>query len=280
MKPVEVFEQHRRHLFTMAYRMLGSAAEAEDVVQDAWLRFQEADTSAVTSARAWLSTVVTRLCLDERKSARARREVYVGPWLPEPIATGGDDVDRESISMAFLVLLESLSPVERAVYLLHEVFDYSHAEVASMVGREEAACRQVFHRARERVIERRPRFAASREQHGAILGGFLEAIGRGDLQRLCGLLAADVVSYSDGGGKARAALRPVLGDDAVARLLIGLTRKQPADRAAIDLLELNGWPAMVVREGERARVALLIETDGERVVNVFMVLNPEKLSRL
>jgi RNA polymerase sigma-70 factor (ECF subfamily) len=278
----ETFEEHRKHLFAVAYRMLGSSAEAEDIVQDAWLRFQEADMAAISSARAWLSTVVTRLCLDELKSARARREEYVGTWLPEPVRTEGGEplADAESISLAFLVLLESLTPAERAVYLLHEVFDYSHAEVAAIVGKEEAACRQLFHRARARVVERRPRFAPSREQHSQILGSFLQAVTAGDISGLQSLLAEGVVTYPDGGGKVRAAKKPVLGGAAVARFLVGIARKGHMDPKAVEVAIVNGWPALVLREGGRATLVVGIETDGEKIHAVHIVVNPDKLARV
>lgn len=277
----ETFEEHRRHLFAVAYRMLGSSAEAEDIVQDAWLRFQEADLATIGSARAWLSTVVTRLCLDELKSARARREEYVGTWLPEPVKTEAEPLaEAESISLAFLVLLESLTPAERAVYLLHEVFDYSHAEVAAIVGKEEAACRQLFHRARARVVERRPRFAPSREQHSQILGSFLQAVSAGDISGLQSLLAEGVVTYSDGGGKALAAKKPVLGGAAVARFLVGIARKGPVDPSAVEIANVNGWPALVLRKGGRAAFVLGIETDGAKIHAVHIVVNPDKLAHV
>jgi RNA polymerase sigma-70 factor (ECF subfamily) len=277
----ETFEEHRKHLFAVAYRMLGSSAEAEDIVQDAWLRFQEADMAAIGSARAWLSTVVTRLCLDELKSARARREEYVGTWLPEPVRTEGEPLaEAESISLAFLVLLESLTPAERAVYLLHEVFDYSHAEVAAIVGKEEAACRQLFHRARARVVERRPRFAPSREQHSQILGSFLQAVSAGDMSGLQSLLAEGVVTYPDGGGKVHAAKKPVLGGTAVARYLVGIVRKSQVDLKGVEVASVNGWPALVLREGGRATLVLGIETDGAKIHAVHIVVNPDKLARV
>jgi RNA polymerase sigma-70 factor (ECF subfamily) len=191
------FEAHRPLLFGIAYRMLGDRAAAEDIVQEAFLKTR--DAPALDSPKAWLSTVVTRLCLDQLKSARARRESYVGPWLPEPLPTD-DKIDRETISMAFLVLLETLSPVERAVFLLHEVFDYSHAEVADIVGKEEVAVRQILHRAKSHVVARRPRFSGSREQHQRLLMGFVQACTVGDVDGLKQLLADDVVSLSDGGG--------------------------------------------------------------------------------
>lgn len=276
---LESFEAHRSSLQAIAYRMLGSAAEAEDVVQEAWLRWQGTEREGVRSERAFLSTVVTRLCLDRLKSARASREEYVGPWLPEPIRTD-TQVDPESISLAFLVLLESLSPVERAVYLLHEVFGYSHAEVAEMVGKEEAACRQILHRARGHIQARRPRFAPSKEAHERLVTGFMSACLSGDLAGLKSLLAADVTSWADGGGKVRgASLNPVRGADSVARLFIGLMKKVPAG-ITLELTEVNGWPSVILRLSGALFDVMSFETDGEHIHAIRSVLNPEKLARL
>jgi RNA polymerase sigma-70 factor (ECF subfamily) len=224
----DTFEAHRRRLFAVAYRTLGSAAEAEDAVQETYLRWQAADPAQIASPQAWLTAVIVRHCVDQLRSAQRAREVYVGPWLPEPVRSESDAADPESLSLAFLVLLETLSPPERAAYLLREVFDYSHAEVAEI-----------------------PRFAPSKEQHLRLLGGFLQAVAAGDLRALTGLLAADVVSYSDGGGKARAALRPVHGADAVARFMLGLARKEPEAAAQIEVADVNGAPALVQRDGAR-----------------------------
>lgn len=276
---LQSFEAHRSSMLAIAYRMLGSAAEAEDVVQEAWLRWQAAEREAVRSERAFLSTVVTRLCLDRLKSARANREQYVGPWLPEPIRTDSQ-VDPESISLAFLVLLESLSPVERAVYLLHEVFGYSHAEVAEMVGKEEAACRQILHRAREHIHARRPRFAPSKQAHERLVTGFISACVSGDLDGLQRLLAEDVTSWSDGGGRVRgAALNAVRGANAVARLFLGLMKKAPPG-VTPELAEVNGWPALVLRLDGAVFDVMSFETDGERIHAIRSVLNPEKLTRI
>lgn len=272
------FEAHRSLLFGIAYRMLGSRSEAEDMVQETFLRWQAAPRDEVESARAYLSTIVTRLCLDQLKSARAQRETYVGPWLPEPLRTE-EPVDPQSISLAFLVLLEQLSPVERAVYLLHEVFDHSHAEVAAIVGKEEAACRQIFHRARAHIDEKRPRFAPSRADHERLLTGFLTAVQAGDLEGLRGMLAKDAVTWSDGGGKRLAARNLVHGADANARLFLGLARKAHAD-FSLELAEINGWPAVVIRQDGQISDVLGIETDGAVIYAVHLVSNPDKLQGL
>jgi RNA polymerase sigma-70 factor (ECF subfamily) len=272
------FEAHRSLLFAIAYRMLGSRSEAEDMVQEAFLRWQAAPREEVGSARAYLSTIVTRLCLDQLKSARVQRETYVGPWLPEPLRTE-EAVDPQSISLAFLVLLERLGPVERAVYLLHEVFDYSHAEVAEIVGKEEAACRQSFHRARAHIEAQRPRFAPSRADHERLLTSFLGAVQAGDLGALRGMLAKDVVTWSDGGGKRTAARNLVHGDDAVARLFIGIARKATPG-GEFELAEINGWPALILRQNGQVTDVLGIETDGALIYSLHVMCNPDKLRGL
>jgi RNA polymerase sigma-70 factor (ECF subfamily) len=284
----EAFETQRPHLFGIAYRMLGSAMEAEDMVQETYLRYQATPAETIRSERAFLSTVVTRLCLDQLKSARAQRERYLGPWLPEPVPTvhladaplPADRVgERESISMAFLVLLESLTPVERAVFLLHEVFDYSFAEVGEIVERPEATCRQLFRRAKQHLAERRPRFAPSSAEHQRLTESFLRACGRGDIEELTDLLAEDVSIWSDGGGKVRAAQRPIHGRDAVARFVLGILRKAPAD-LRVELREVNGELAIVSRVGGRPFAALSLETDGQQIRGLRLVVNPDKLDGL
>ena len=268
---------HRRRLFAIAYRMLGSTAEAEDVVQDAWLRWQAA--TDVKTPEAWLTTTVTRLCLDRIKSARAQREVYVGPWLPEPMTTSREEIDPESISVAFLLLVERLTPIERAVYLLHRIFDYSHGEIAAMLQLSDAAVRQSLHRATEHVAAARPRFAPDKDRHAALLSAFAMACQAGDLQTLKSLLAQDAKAYSDGGGKVRAALNIVEGCDDVARLFVGLSRKSPAPGLP-ELRELNGLPSLILWQDGRAAMTISIETDGVQIFAVHIVLNPDKLAHL
>lgn len=304
MGSLEAFQSLRRLLFAIAYRMLGSATEAEDVVQEAWLRWHQANPAEIESPKAWLSTVVTRLCLDHLKSARVQREEYVGPWLPEPIRTDGaggtgsagrggingvasagdadarsaEPMDTASISLAFLVLLESLTPAERAVYLLREVFDYSHAEVAAIVGKEEATCRQLHHRARAHVCEGRPRFAPTRREHERLLGSFVHAITMGDLEGLKQVLAEDATLWSDGGGKVLAARNPIHGGTAIARFFVGIIKKAPPGAGqSYEILTVNGWPALVGRMDGVVNMVLDIETDGHRIVGVRSVLNPDKL---
>lgn len=277
------FEAHRGRLFGLAYRMLGSVADAEDVVQEAYLRWERAG-GAVEAPGPWLRRVVTRLCLDALKSARSRREEYVGPWLPEPLLVGPDAseavVRDESVSLAFLVLLEQLTPVERAAFLLREVFDYGYAEIADYLEKSEAAVRQLVHRAKERMREGRPRFRASREEGRRLATSFAEACRSGDLSRLTSLLTADVTMWSDGGGKATAALRPLLGADRVARFLLGLAAKAPPG-AHLEVTEVNGDPGWLLRlDGELAAVFAFEVAEDGRVCGIRAVRNPDKLRHL
>lgn len=273
------FEGQRAHLWSIAYRMLGSASEAEDIVQEAYLRMRDVPRDTVQSEQAYLSTVVTRLCLDHWKSARVRRESYVGPWLPEPVRLEQPVVDPQSISLAFMVLLESLTPLERAAYLLSEVFEYSHAEVARIVGRDEAACRQLLHRARERVVAHRPRFAPSRERHRELLETFARVCASGDLAELEGLLAADVITTSDGGDKVHAAKRPLQGAARVARFYRGLFELAPIG-STFEVADLNGLPSLLVRVDGVVRAVVDIETDGTRILSLRAIANPDKLAQL
>lgn len=278
---LDAFNALRPLLFAIAYRMLGSAAEADDVLQDAWLRWDKIDPTQIESHKAWLSTVVTRLCLDQLKSARRAREQYVGPWLPEPVRTE-ERVDPDSISMALLVLLEDLTPLERAAYLLHEVFDYSHAEVASVLENNEAACRQMVHRAKDRIRQGRPRFSPTRADHERLLRSFAGALVTGDMNALEQTLASDAILWADSGGKVRgAARRPLSGAHSIAAFFAGLIKKFPPGPAqTLDVLEVNGWPALVGRQGGAANFVMSIETDGQRIIAVRNVVNPDKLRRV
>lgn len=275
---MEEFESQRRSLFGLAYRMLGSAVDAEDIVQEAYLKWRDVAPDRVRSTRAYLTTIVTNLCLDHLRSARVRRESYVGPWLPEPIRSD-DPRDVESVSLAFLLLLERLSPLERAVYLLHEAFDYDYAEVAGILGRQEAACRQILHRARANVAADKPRFASSKERHRELLSGFMVACAQGDLDGLKRLLAADVTARSDGGGKAQAATQVVHGPDAVGRLYIGIVRKAPPG-CQFEIADLNGWPALIARYDGVALSVVTLELDDRQIYAVRAILNPDKISQL
>jgi RNA polymerase sigma-70 factor (ECF subfamily) len=272
------FERHRPLLMGIAYRMLGSSAEAEDAVQDAWLRMGSADRSAIADARAWLSTTIVRICIDRLKSARARRETYPGVWLPEPVLTT-TPFDVESIQLGFLVLLERLDPKERAVFLLHQVFDYSHAEIAEILDISEADSRQVLHRAKKHVAADRPRFETSRATHERLLSAFVSAVSRGDVEAISSVLAEDVVLYGDNAGKERGAiLRPIVGRGRVALFFAKRAAKLPSPSGLdVEVTDVNGWPALVGRSGGAVTFVINIETDGEKIVAVRSVLNPDKL---
>lgn len=278
----QAFQEHRPYLFSIAYRLLGSATDADDILQEAFLRWDRARPDDVQSVRAYLSTVVVRLCMDQLRSARARREVYVGPWLPEPVLTTDRSdltetvVMRESLSFAFLLMLEKLSPLERAVFVLREVFDYDYAEIATIVDKSASNCRQAFHRARQRLADQEAaRFQVSLKHQQELTEEFLRAVNSGEVDGLLHLLADDVTSVSDGGGKALAGLRPIHTRDRVARGFLGNLRKMPADHAWID--EINGQPAIVAtRNGEPYGIVLLDIRDG-RVQVLYSVVNPDKL---
>jgi RNA polymerase sigma-70 factor, ECF subfamily len=279
-------EELRRHGFGVAYRMLGSVADAEDVAQEAILRLTRAPEEPDVPA-AWVTTVATRLAIDHLRLARVRRETYIGPWLPEPLveeATGPPARAElaESLSQAFLVLLESLSPVERAVFLLHEVFEYEYPRIADIVDRSEANCRQIVVRARKHVLARRPRFDADEARRDALLARFVAAAEEGDLAALEEMLAADVVLYTDGGGKARAARKPVSGAARVARLLATVARKnRAAGLYRTEFATVNGQAGRLVRHrnGNVVDVLTIDVVDG-RIRTLRIVRNPEKLAHL
>lgn len=276
------FERERPRLLALAYRMTGMRADSEDLVQDAWLRWREVDLGSVASPGAYLTTVVTRLCLDYLKSARVRRETYKGPWLPEPIveAAPADDAWTESLSMAFLVLLERLSPIERAVFLLREVFDYSYGEIAAAVDKSEANCRQMAKRAKEHLKAGRPRFTADPRAGADLVERFAVACGAGDIPALMELLAADVVVTTDGGGLAKAALRPIAGADPAARFLVGVIRKNWTPEHAVEMAVVNGGPGLLIRRNGVPESAIAFDIADGRIRAVFSVRNPEKLQRI
>lgn len=290
MNGEETVETLRPLMFSIAYRMVGSVSDAEDVVQEAFLRHQRAleDGAEVRSPKAYLSAVVTRLSIDHLRSARTRRETYVGPWLPEPLVTDNDGEDpaahaeeADTLSMAFLVLLERLSPVERAVFLLHDVFGYGYDEIAEIVGKTEANCRQLAVRARRHVEAERPRFEASRRQRDELAERFFAAVTDGDMDGLVELLADDVVVYGDGGGKGPSWLRPIVGPDRVARLLIGSARQFVTAGVEIRRRQVNGQPGAVVVDAEGRLISVFALDIAEGVVQtVRSVINPEKLGHL
>jgi RNA polymerase sigma-70 factor, ECF subfamily len=258
--------------------MLGSCADADDVLQEAWLRWHGVDAASVRNAEAWLSTSVTRLCLDRGKALRVRRAAYAGPWLPDPVQSD-HPLEREAISLAFMVLLERLSPVERAVYLLHRVFDYTHREAAEIVKMTEAGARQAFHRAEQHIAEHRPRFAASSEQHARLLSAFTDALIAGDLDGLTRMLAADATFWADAGGKVRgAATQAIHGGDKIARFLQGLARMYLGPGQSFEQRTVNGWPALVGLSHGRINAVLSIETDGNQILAVRNAINPDKLT--
>lgn len=288
MQSVDQFEQYRPLMFSIAYRMLGSAMEAEDMVQEAYLRYQNSPTADIQSPKAFLSTIVTRLCLNHLELARTKRESYVGEWLPEPVITHEAAVLNpanqislhESLSMAFLVLLESLTPLERAVFLLREVFEYEYGEIAAILDKEETACRQLFSRAKKHIHEHRPRFKPTPEAHHQLLGQFMQVVGAGELDGLMKILAQDVTLWADGGGKARgAATRPLHGREAVAQFMLASTRLPQVDYRG-DIAEINGEPALVLRAGEKTLVVIFIEIAQDEITTVRIIGNPDKLQRV
>ena len=286
------FQELRPYLFSVAYRMLGRASEAEDVVQDAWVRYQTAAPGAVDSLKAYLTTIVTRLCLDRLKSAHATREHYVGPWLPEPILTDAPPNPEqlmaryESITMGFLVLLETLSPPERAVFLLREVFDYDYDTIAGMLDTTAANCRQLLSRARSRIAEGRPRAGsdahAGPASHQRLVEAFLGSLQRGDAGELATMLADDVEWWADGGGKVAAAGRPLFGRETVLKLLLGIRKGAASLGAALstDVTFINGEPAIVVRVGEAIDSVYVCSIAGGMITAVHAVRNPDKLQYL
>jgi RNA polymerase sigma-70 factor, ECF subfamily len=286
---MESFETYRPYLFAIAYRMLGSAMDAEDIVQETYLRYQTHQPEHVDSLKAYLTTILTRLCMDQLQLARRKREQYVGPWLPEPIQTDeaaeASDPERrvdleESISLAFLMLLEQLQPFERAVFLLREVFGYEFTEIATILEKSEAACRRSFSRAKQHLRDHRPRFPASRETHRQLLTGFLRAVQVGDMAALTGMLAEDVTLWADGGGKVKgAATRPVYGRDSVARFMVGTRRFWPDD-ARVEPEEVNGQIALVVYIGGQPFTVLTVEVEQGKIQAIRIVANPEKLSHV
>jgi len=286
---VESFETYRAYLFAIAYRMLGSAADAEDIVQETYLRYQGTPSDTIRSLKAYLTTIASRLCIDQLQLARRKRELYVGPWLPEPIhppeiAETGDPAQhveaQESISLAFLVLLEQLQPFDRAVFLLREVFAYEFPEIAAILGKGESACRRSFSRARLHLRAQRPRFSVSPEAHRQILGGYFRAVQTGDLAPLVDLLPENVVLWTDAGGNTKtAALRPICGRDAVARMVLGTKRFWP-EHFSSAIGEVNGQPALIMRTAGRAWSVLTIEVGEGGIQTIRVMANPEKLARV
>jgi RNA polymerase sigma-70 factor (ECF subfamily) len=286
----EAFEAHRDLMFAVAYRMLGSVADAEDAVQDAWLRWSAEPRSDVASPRAYLSKIIANTALNRLRAARARREAYIGPWLPEPLLTAAGPAaeDRaelaESVSLAMLVVLESLTPDERAVFVLREVFGFSHAEIGSALGRSAPAVRQLAHRAREHVQARRPRFDVDWDQQREVTDRFLAAAAGGNIEGLMSVLAPDVTLLGDGGGKARAPMRPIAGAAKVARFLAAVATRPYMGVAISDMTvtrsEINGTPGVLITVSGRPITALTLTVSGGRVTAVQLLANPDKLAPL
>lgn len=276
------FQELRPLLFSLAYRMLGTRADAEDIVQEAWLRWQSAEAQKIRSAKSFLTTIVARLSLDALKAAHRMRETYVGPWLPEPLIDppGTQAIEMaELLSVAFLHVLGSLSPAERAAFLLREAFDAEYDEIAAVLDTSEANSRQLVTRARKHIETRRPRFPVDRARHQKMLEEFLTACATGDAAELTHLLAEDVVLYADSGGKVPAALNPIYGAEKVGRLLIGLARRGGAD-SRIEFVDVNGEPGVVLREraGTLTIVTIELNVDG-RLSRLFFMRNPDKIAR-
>lgn len=272
----------RRRLVRIAYRMLGSVADAEDVVQEAWARWLAADRAAVREPAAFLQTVVTRLCLNELKSARRRRETYIGPWLPEPIVDPEEDDDAiADITLPVMIALERLSPLERAAFLLHDVFGMSFDEVADAIGREPSACRKLASRARAHIEEARPRFTATRQQGRALAAAFFTASRNGDMRALRTLLAEDIVVYADGGGKVPASIVPAVGLDAALRLFGALARYfAHSPSRLIRHGTIDGLPGFITREAGGIVQTTALQTAEDRILAIYVTRNPQKLKHL
>lgn len=277
-----LFEPHRVYLRGLAYRMMGSLADAEDVVQDAYLRFQSVDPGELHTPRAYLARLVTRLCIDQLKSARVRREQYVGPWLPEPVLDGTEITSEEmtelahDVSVALLLALERLSPLERAAFLLHDVFELDYDDVAEALDRGPAACRKLSERARQHVRADRPRFRPTEEESKRVLTAFLEAAGSGDASGLRGVLAEDAVLYSDGGGRVAAALKPIVGAEPITRFFLGLLKKVAYEWSA-RVTRVNGELGVVVYERGKLSQATAFDIVGGKITAIYSVRNPDKL---
>lgn len=274
-------ERHRGRLFAIAYRMLGTRADAEDAVQEAYLRWHRRDDHDVRDPLAWLVTVVTRTSLDRLRALAGERERYVGPWLPEPIVGESEDPARAAelaadLSVAYLLVLERLAPEERAAFLLHDAFGYAHADIARIIGKSEAATRQLVHRARERVHAERPRFVVDRDAARDVVGRFLRALEERDVGALLAVLAEDVTQTADGGGLTGAARNVVRGRDRVTRFLVGLQAKYWG-RLRARVVDVNGAPGFVLEDDDALYATVALHTDGARVHAIYVVVNPAKL---
>ncbi|MDO8322262.1 MAG: RNA polymerase sigma factor SigJ [Phenylobacterium sp.] len=282
MTDTDVFEAQRPRLTRLAYRMLGSVAEAQDAVQDAWLRWRRAGDEVAEPA-AWLVRTTTRLCIDRMRAAKSQRDAYRGPWLPEPLIEdlAVDPVERvEDVSVAFLLALERLSPLERAVFLLHDVFEEDYAEVAETLGKSEPAVRQLATRARAHVKEARPRFTVSQEDAAKLAAAFMVAAAQGDMSALSAMLAQDAVMVTDGGGKRKAALRPLIGREDIVRLMEGLAWRGADQTLSFRSVRINGYPGLIMINADGPMTVAFQPGEGGRLVGIYMVRNPDKLGHL
>ena len=285
MTPTDQFQQHRPRLFGLAYRMLGTPADAEDVLHDAWLRWDAQDLAVLDDPEAWLVTVTTRLALDRLRRAKTERAHYTGPWLPEPMDVAIDAPDgamerNETLTLSFLLLLERLSPEERAAFLLHEVFDYGHAEAAGILGIAEDACRQRVHRAKTRLREGRPRFRVDERAQRRLLERFAAALQKPSMETLQALFAEDAVSVADGGGVVSATLRPLHGAERLARLYMQIAQFSRDAGLHYQLHTLNGAPALLTWQGDRLLVATWIDCEDDRITAIHAIRHPDKLARI
>lgn len=285
MESLEIFNQHRCVLFGIAYRMLGSATDAEDIIQEAWIRWQLTQTP-VQSPKAFLSSIVTRLCIDRLRSARLQREKYIGIWLPEPLINNQVDQTQdnaelaESLSFAFLTLLECLSPTERAVFLLREIFDYDYADIAQIVGKSVVNCRQIVRRARQHLLLRRPDSSLSIQQKQEMVEQFLASWINGDLRQLIVLMAENINFWSDGGGQVKAAIKTLSGYHKVARFLIAIRRSRLLPKFSSQIVQINGQPGILNCVDGKAQSIFSFDFGTEAIVAIFAVVNPEKLKAI
>lgn len=286
-RATEIFESHRQRLFRLAYGMLKRVAPAKDAVQEAYIRWQKQDVEQVRSPGSYLSTIVSRICLDEIKSARNRKEEYIGPDLPEPLLTAEGDIPdenmelSEAVSMAMLVVLDELGPVQRAVYILREIFDYDYAAIADMVQKSESHCRKIAQRARDRIQEHRPRFEQSSERQNKLVTAFLDAVQNGDMSKMESMLAKEAILYSDGGGKVTAARKPIYSAPKIAKFMVGI-QKQVPDEAEFDIAfeRVNGEPGMIVWLDDSLYNAWSFHIEEGKIHSIYVVLNPDKLRHL
>lgn len=285
-KSTRIFEQHRPGLFRLAYGMLGRVAPAEDAVQETYMRWQKQNPKEIRSPKAWLSKVVNRICLDEIKSARNQREQYIGPYLPEPLlaekSTSPDEVLElaESLSMALLVVLDRLTPVQRAVFLLREVFDYDYASISSVIDKSESNCRKIAQRARSLVREKRPEFDKNITEKNRLAHRFADAVIRRDMPEIERLLAEEAIIYTDGGGKVTAARKPVQGAEKIAKFMIGIQKGGGGRSYRIEFKEINGEPGMIIWEEEQLFNVWSFHIEGGKIKSIYVVLNPDKLKHV